>query len=144
MEQKELAGTWRLLRMEFRATDGRVSYPYGTAVTGQLMYDMAGNLAVMFMPLERVPFAVNDKQGGTPEEAKAAIDSCTAYFGRYAIDPENGTLTHDIAASVFPNWSGTRQQRRFELRGNQLVLQSELYSFGGTSGTSYLVWEREA
>ncbi|GAC1555027.1 MAG: hypothetical protein NVS2B7_30950 [Herpetosiphon sp.] len=45
---------------------------------------------------------------------------------------------------MFPNWSGTRQQRRFRLRGNQLILQSELYSFGGTSGTSYLVWEREA
>jgi len=71
----------------------------------------------------------------TPDEAKAAITSYTAYFGTYTVDENAGTITHHRAGSLNPGGLGDFV-RRYEFISNDLVTLSPLES------SNVLTWER--
>lgn len=143
MEHGQVVGTWKLVSFEIRHVDGTIEYPYTHDAIGRLMYDEAGHMAVQLGSVHRPGFAAGDPLNAMPQEAKAAIDSYTAYFGSYEVDHEQGVVSHRIAGSVFPNWSGTVQHRYFVFVGDHLVLRTPPYLLGGVQATSHLIWERE-
>src|SRR5262245_14286628 len=55
-----LVGAWRLLSYEAVDSSGRVEYPIGEHVTGQLLYDAQGNVSVHIMREKRPEFVSND------------------------------------------------------------------------------------
>jgi hypothetical protein len=57
---------------------------------------------------------------GTPDEYVAARISYLAYSGPYYVDEERRIVEHEMAVSLFPNWSGQRQVRVARLDGDQL------------------------
>jgi len=144
MGKDEFVGTWKLVSLEVRQSDGQIVYPYGRDVIGVISYDARGNMSVQLMRSDRPAFAINDPQKGTPEEIKAAFEGFISYFGTYEIDEEKGAVTHRVRGSSFPNWVGSDQIRFFEFSGNRLTLRARPIQLGGIAATSLLIWERVA
>jgi Lipocalin-like domain len=55
----------------------------------------------------------------TPDEFAAAGSSYIAYSGRFFIDEDENTLSHEMAVSFFPNWFGQRQVRLAEINSER-------------------------
>ena len=79
----DLVGTWRLVSYEARDSKGQIQYPLGEGVSGQLIYDAAGNMSAHVMRNDRPLFAANDSARGTDAEVRAAFEGYTSYFGTY-------------------------------------------------------------
>ena len=140
--KERFIGTWKLVSSEFRRSNGEVTYPIGRNTSGMLMYDANGHMSVQIMRPNRPAFASSDQLQGTPEEIKSAYKGFVAYFGTYEVNKEEGTITHHVEGSPFPNWVGTDQRRFFELYGNRLTLSTPPVPFGGEQVTARLIWER--
>jgi hypothetical protein len=140
MEQERFVGTWRLLSLELRTSDGQVSYPFGQDPVGYIMYSEDGYMSVAFMSANRPLFAVGDILGGTTEEKVNAAETYISYCGRYEIQGDK--VIHHIEVSLFPNWVGVHQERIFEFDGDRLSLSTPPLLVGGTEQSAYLIWER--
>ena len=64
MEAHPLVGTWRLVSLEVRGSDGQVQYPYGPDATGYLMYSADGYMSAVVMSANRPSFAAGDSLPG--------------------------------------------------------------------------------
>lgn len=135
-------GSWRLRRWVSLADDGSQSLPMGEAPEGLLVYSDDGTMVGIMGPAARPRFASDDVTGGTDEERARAFATFIAYGGRYQV--EGDTVRHDVETSLFPNWIGTVQQRRWELDddGRLLTLTSPPLALGGTVRVQRLTWER--
>ncbi len=121
-------GTWRLARVE-RYDQSGVPLPdlvhdtigVGEAL-GYLMYD--GERMATVVQQENRTSSAGD--GLTPEDAQAAVESYTAYFGRYSVNEASGYVSYEVAGSLNPSGAGGETQPFFELSANQLVLTPSL------------------
>jgi hypothetical protein len=52
------------------------------------------------------------------------------------------TVVHHIEVSLFPNWKGVDQVRRFAFDGDRLTLSTAPMVVAGVERTAHLVWER--
>ena len=109
---------------------------------GLLTYTADGTMVGIMGPGDRPRFAADDVTGGTDDERALAFATFIAYGGRYEVIGD--TVTHDVETSLFPNWIGTRQQRRWELdpTGRHLMLTSPPLLLGGSTRVQRLRWER--
>ena len=138
-----LLGTWELESYVEIAADGSVAdRPFGADARGLLIYAPDGFMSAILMPTRRQPFASGDLFSPTPEEL-AGASRIIAYSGRYRVDEAAESVTHEIALSFFPNWSGHDQVRRAERRPGRLTLTpaSPLRS-DGRIATPQLIWAR--
>jgi hypothetical protein len=138
--QTSLVGTWRLVSLESRSSDGKVSYPLGKDLLGYIMYNENGYMFVAIMSPNRLKFASGDILGGTIEEKAAAADTYVSYCGKY--DVQGDTVTHHIELSFFPNWVGVDQERKMAFDGNRLSLSTPPILVEGVEQTQHLIWER--
>jgi hypothetical protein len=115
-----LAGTWSLVAADLLKADGTRVHDYGESPRGRLMIDTQGHYSLQIFKSERPRFASGDKTSGTPAEFESAVLGASTHFGSVAIDNATGHLVFQIEGSSFPNWEGTQQKRRFELRGKEL------------------------
>jgi hypothetical protein len=115
-----LAGTWTLVAADLILPDGSRSRDYGQAPAGLMMIDAEGRYTIQIYKSERPRFHSGEKKSGTPAEFEAAVMGSSAHFGTIAIDEEARTLTFTIAGAAFKNWEGTRQQRAYDLSGDEL------------------------
>ena len=137
-----LVGGWRLRSWVSIADDGSETQPMGDAPNGLLAYTAGGTMVGIMGPDGRARFATDDVTGGTPDEQAGAFATFIAYGGRYEIDGD--TVTHHVETSLFPNWIGTAQRRRWALDadGRVLTLTSPPLVLGGTTRIQRLTWER--
>ena len=137
-----LLGSWRLRGWVAIADDGSQSVPMGEAPEGLLVYSNDGTMVGIMGPAARPRFASDDVTGGSDVERAMAFATFIAYGGRYQI--EGDTVSHDVETSLFPNWIGTVQQRRWELaeNGRLLTLTSPPLALGGVVRVQRLTWER--
>lgn len=136
-------GSWELESYVELAEDGSVSdRPFGEDAGGLLIYADDGFMSAFLMPAGRRPFASGDWFSPTREEL-AEASRIIAYSGRYLVDEVAGTVTHQVALSFFPNWSGQDQVRRVERLPGRLVLTPDkpLHS-GGRMTWPQLTWAR--
>lgn len=140
MKQTSLVGTWKLVSLESRTADGKVSYPLGKDLLGYIMYNKDGYMFVAIMSANRLEFASGDILGGTTEEKVAAADTYVSYCGKY--DVQGDTVTHHIELSFFPNWVGVDQKRIMVLDGDRLSLSTPPILVEGIEQTQHLIWER--
>lgn len=137
-----LVGGWRLRSWVSIADDGSEARPMGDAPDGLLAYTATGTMIGIMGPDARPRFATDDVTGGAPEEQAQAFGTFIAYGGRYAIDGD--TVTHHVETSLFPNWIGTEQRRRWSLDASrrQLTITSPPLVLGGATRIQRLTWER--
>jgi Lipocalin-like domain len=139
-----LIGGWRLRTWVAIADDGSETRPMGDAPDGLLTYTATGTMIGIMGPADRPRFEADDVTGGSDVERARAFSTFIAYGGRYEVTGD--TVTHDVETSLFPNWIGTRQRRRWELdaEGRMLTLTSPPLVLGGMTRIQRLVWERLA
>lgn len=140
MSTNPFFGTWQLVSAETRTASGEVSYPFGRNARGYLIYGQDGYMAVAIMGADRIKFTTADVRGGTSEEKLTAFDTYLSYCGTYKVRGDK--VVHQIELSLFPNWSGTEQERFFELTGDQLILRTAPMALEGTQRTAQLIWHR--
>ena len=139
-----LVGTWRLVAIEERDADGKLTIPldYGPEPIGLLMYDATGHMSAQAMRRGRARLPSDDVHLATPEQAKAALVGYNGYFGRYEVRPSEGLVIHHVEGSMIPNWEGGQQPRRFTLAGDRLILEPPPIQAAGQKRTRRLTWER--
>ena len=140
MAKNPFVGTWRLVSLEVRTSDGQVSYPRGRDVVGYIIYSGDGYMSVVIMPANRPKFVAETLREGSIEEKAAAADTYQSYCGRYEIQGEK--VIHHVEASLFPNLLGVSRERAFKFDGNRLILSPPPSLVGGIEQTSHLTWER--
>lgn len=100
-EAPSLAGVWRLVSYEAHDANGRVQFPMGEKIIGQLIYDPAGHMCASLMREDRAKFVSGDRLRGTDLEVRTAFEGYLTYFGTYVVDPTKGTITHHVDGSLF-------------------------------------------
>ena len=125
---KRLVGTWRLVSID----DQSGKALRGPRPTRYIHYDSSGIMSVQIMPdWERPKFSLGKS---TPEQAKAAIEGYTAYFGTYSVDEQTSTVTHHRTGNINPADMGDFV-RRAEFKDNRLILRSR-------ETNNLITWER--
>src|SRR5437868_5191279 len=97
MDPSKLVGAWELLSCVARHADGELSYPWGQAPRGAIIYTADGFMSV------------------TAWGAGVHV----SYAGRWQVG--DGHVVHDIETASVPAWIGA-QRRACELAGEQLTL----------------------
>ena len=143
MVKDNFVGTWMLVSSEANLADGTIVHPYGKNAIGMLTYDHSGHMSAQVMHPDRPLFVSGDMRNGTPEEIKAAFDGYTAYFGNYEVDDQEGSVTHHVLGSHFPNLVGQDQKWFFAFSSNRLTLRTPPIPTSGTTVTLAFVWERK-
>lgn len=140
----DLVGTWKLVSVEMRYSNGDVRYPWGTHANGHLLYSAEGYMSVALATGERPLFTTEDILTGSLEEQAQAARSYVSYGGTYELQ-EGNEITHHVEISLFPNWVGQAQLRYIEVVDDkQLILRTAPILANGKQGTGYLIWSRYA
>jgi hypothetical protein len=136
-----LLGAWRLVATETRSVSGRVWTERWAS--GYLLYTADGYMSAVLTTGTRTRFGGDEFRSGSADEKIRAFDSYFTYGGRYSVDGD--IVAHHVEFSLFPNWVGTDQVRRFVLSPesdtltlwnvNPLVIQGE-------EAYSRLTWHR--
>lgn len=131
-DAKRFVGSWRLVET---TRDGMIRPERGANPTGVIMYHESGWMAAQIQP-DRPPLVLAG-DAPTPDEALAALDGYTAYFGTYEVDEARKVVTHRRTASVTPGWRAKPDfERAYEFVGdNRVVLRP-------VGNRNELVWER--
>lgn len=116
----------------------------GDAPEGLLVYSSDGTMLALMAGADRPHLASEDLTGGTEAERAEAFASFVAYGGPFAV--EGNIVVHDVEMSLFPNWVGTIQRRRWELdeADRSLTLTSPPVTVGGATRIQRVTWERVA
>lgn len=138
---KAIQGLWNLRSMEQRYDDGRVVYPFGQEVQGQIYYGSDGTMFCAIQKGGRQPFTSGKQWTASVEEKARAYDDYLTYFGRY--DVTGDEVTHSIEISLFPDWIGQRQLRTIRLEPDLLYISARLENGTPEARTSLLIWDRE-
>jgi hypothetical protein len=138
----DFVGTWRLVSYEARDSKGQIQYPLGEHVSGQLIYNAAGNMSAHVMRNDVPQFVANDSARGTDAEVRAAFEGYTSYFGTYTIDTKKQTVTHRVQGASYPNWVASDQLRYYKFDGSRLSLSAPPIVMGGQTFDFVLIWER--
>jgi hypothetical protein len=122
----ELIGTFELVALESRRSDGVISHPYGDRPTGIFMFDAAGRFSVQLTDPDRSP-----DRGGY-----------VAMFGTYvtADDPPTFTLTPHGAADV--QLIGADVVRHVALDGDLAIFHTPTTHVDGFDVTTFITWRR--
>jgi hypothetical protein len=132
-ERARFVGTWRLISLE---VDGQPGPATGPHPSGRIYYDAAGNMAAQIVPDRPRP----KWQGAqpTPDEARETVLGYVAYFGTYAVDERERTVSHRPEGAINPSWTDTPTLvRRYEFVGDDRLILIPVDRPG-----MRLVWER--
>jgi hypothetical protein len=136
---KELVGMWTLVSVTLEQ-DGKKTDMYGANPQGQAIFAPNGRFSIMFIRSDIPKFASSNREAGTAEENKAAVQGGIAYFGTYSVSETDKVITYHLEGSTFPNWRDVDQKRLFKLSEDELTLTNLNPSTG--FGTGYSVWKR--
>jgi Lipocalin-like domain len=131
---KHLVGTWTLVSVTLEQ-DGKKSDLFGPNPRGQVTFGPNGRMSFIITRSDIPKFASNNRQAGTPEENKAVVQGCIAYFGTYSVSEKDKTFTVHILGSTFPNWIGTDQKRPFTISGDELDYSDYVARIGNCPGS---------
>jgi hypothetical protein len=135
---RQLIGFWRLVSTERRNSKGDLVRAY-PGWTGFIVYAASGHMLVhMTEPYRRRPVGAVP----TPEEAMAAYQNYTSYFGTYTIQASGRSLVHHVEGSVNPGSAGSDTERFFEISGNHLILRPPAIKTPDGDVVMTNVWER--
>ena len=134
-------GRWEILSWEQMFDDGRRELPMGEQLQGFIQYSEGGHMACMIARTDRSTFASGGQWNASDAEKASAYNSLLAYGGRY--DVEGDVITHQVDISLFPNWVGGAQKRRFVVNADgTLTLSARLEEGTPQARRACLIWRR--
>jgi len=135
IKQSQLVGDWTLVSVD--APNATIQ---NRPNDGFLVFERSGRFSFALLSSNVPKFASNNRNTGTADENKAAVQGNIAYFGTYSINEADSTLTLHIERCSFPNWNGTDQKRLItSLTAQELKYTNPSASIGGAAE---LVWKR--
>jgi hypothetical protein len=112
--------------------------PYGPNPKGTMMVDAKGRFSITVVRSDLPKFASGNRMTGTPDENKAVVQGCIAYFGTYSIDEATHVLTVNVEGSTFPNFEAGTQTRILSFNGDDEVTYfNPTPSMGGSAKVAY-------
>lgn len=140
-DSQSLVGTWKLI-------DEQTILPNGTVVTSQassapigvLVYDASGHVTSQLWSShtsKRAESSVLDHDPGTD----LTLDY-VGYFGTYAVDADNTTITSHMDAALPRENMGKDMAVQFSIAGNKLTTRSRISGSDAMPTTHVLVWDR--
>ena len=137
-------GAWRLVSFELRREDGEVIQPFGPDAQGSLIYAASGSFSFQIHRTDRPRIAAGDQMKSSEEETVLNYRGYVAYHGRYLWNGGDGTVTHRVTGSLFPNWEGTEQKRFVRIVGGRLEMETPPTQWGGGEVVvAATVWQRD-
>ena len=135
IKKSQLVGDWALVSVD--APNATIQ---NRPNDGFLVFERGGRFSFALLSSNVPKFASNNRNSGTADENKAAVQGNIAYFGTYSMNEADSTLTLHIERCSFPNWNGTDQKRLI----TSLTAQELKYTNPGASigGTAELLWKR--
>ena len=141
MVPKELIGAWTLVRCDNVYPDGHRVALYGPNPEGMWLIDAQGDYMMQIVRAKRMPFAVNDKSKGTPDEYRAASMDSNAHYGHIGADAS--VIRTQIVHASFPNWDGKNGDSGYTINGDELTYRVAKPSSGAAEGAhGEVVWRR--
>lgn len=137
-DRDKLVGTYRLVTTETKDEKGQWVPNARSNSLGYIIYDATGHMAAQIMPRDRTKYAGNEP---TPDEARAALQGYTAYFGTFIVNEAEKYLIHLREGQINPG--GQVDAKRFyEFVGNRLILTPAVANAPTQPGNNHLIWER--
>ena len=125
-----LVGTWGLVSLETRRSDGTTSNLLGPGPKGRFMFDAEGNFAAQLMNPDRQ----DDNSAGY-----------IANWGVYQVDEERQTFTLDFIGSAQLATIGLRTVRHVNFKdgdGSVAVFSTDPHVADGISEQTFITWEK--
>ena len=139
----DLLGAWRLESAVEVFDDGERRDEFGPNPKGYLCYSPDGIVSATLGDSARPPVSVGDPQNATDDDYVEMARRFIAYAGPFSVDVANGTVTHHVDVSLFPNWQGHDQVRRVTIDDRRLsIVASSRTSADGRTFHSELIWLR--
>jgi len=141
--QMRFVGTWKLVSTEEKLKDGS-SRPYqdvGPRGTGYLIYTADGHMCVELTGANRPKWNVPP----TTAQKIAAMDTFSAYCGRFEVDDVNHVMWHYPELALDPNFVGFKGRRPYRFEGNRLIFSGKQApeEDDQTVDRWAIVWERQ-
>jgi Lipocalin-like domain len=142
--REQLVGAWVLTScVEREVETGVENHPLVESPLGLILYTADGYMSAQLQRREWRPLADGDLLRATPVEYAAAGSTYVAYSGRFFVDEDKRSLSHEMAVSFFPNWLGQRQVRLGEVDGETLRLSADgSQRINGALKTATMTWRR--
>jgi len=142
---RALVGSWRLLSREDRTASGerRIDPALGEDPHALLVYDRGGNFAAQFMKRVRTPEEPGMSRPAAVNNSRA-VNGYDAYFGTYTVNDSTATVTQTLVGALSPENVGLVVTRSMHVVGDELVIQLQTTSAGGTPVVRTLRWQRVA
>lgn len=99
----QIVGTWSVESNVEHYADGK-SVSWGQTLKGLQIFDAGGRFVLM-----EAEVGSRSKADGNP--ALNPVGKMVSYFGTYAVNETEKTLTYQIVGASFPNWDGSEQKR---------------------------------
>ena len=119
-----LVGEWDLVSMAILGADGTKTELWGDDGFGVISYSATGRMYVGTSRGDRPVLAEDD---ATDAEAAQAWRTCTAYWGTYQVEADDGAdhgvVTHFPIGSSMQHYVGTQQPRKFRFEDDLLFIQ---------------------
>jgi hypothetical protein len=137
--KEQLIGTWLAVSVVATRPDGTKINSFGPNVKGMQIFDSNGRVVIVLMRADLPKFASNSRETGTSEENRAVVQGSSTLFGTYSIDEAAKSVSIQIEAATFPNWTGTTQKRTLAISGDELTVTGFTGTLGGAPESK---WKR--
>jgi len=139
----QIVGAWQLESRTVRKTSGEILLDpvLGKQPTGRLVYDVSGHMMLQMMRQER---AQAISVPSNPHDAANAriVLGYDAYFGTFTVNAAEGTITHHVEGSLFPEDLGKDFRRFFRIEGDTFTLSFTSRAPEGFDVTRTLLFRR--
>ena len=124
--QDELVGTFELVALESRRSDGEITHPYGEHPIGMFMFDSAGHYSVQL----------------TDPGRRRDQPSFLATFGTYVVDDDRRIFILTPHGAADANLIGTEVLRHVTFDGALAIFNTPTTQVDGLDVTTYITWRR--
>ena len=124
--QDELVGTFELIALESRRSDGEITHPFGDHPIGMFMFDSAGRYSVQLTNPDRTPDQTN----------------YLATFGTFVVADERSAFILTPHGATDPQLIGTEVFRHVAFDGELAVFNTPTTQVDGIDVTTYITWRR--
>lgn len=104
-----LVGAWTVLLVDGKKADGTQMPLFGPNPIGSLIFTANGRFSWQVMrSINRSPFKSNNRDTGTADENREAVQGALSFFGTYTVDEAARAINLRVLGDTFPNNEGSR------------------------------------
>jgi len=114
-DNDRMVGAWKLLKLEQPGPNGQMS---SIDCCGMFVFTATGHLSVQVMDRGAQS---RTQTAGSEQYSQGGYE---ASYGNYVVNPQEHTFTFHVEGALVRDLIGKDLQRRYEFRGDQLIVQS--------------------